>query len=160
MTFSRYGSWPCRISCRWWLNTLFKKSWNKSLMIGCNLEWFANSPPKLEHGTLYFDNLVDKNGTLSMIFQGIFLLHCEYMRVQNGRVMVSLSWNLCVQGKKIKGLWRANVQECQPCPHININLPHYLPIISKRHEWFLFNSFQDMTSSICLDAGPCLQFFC
>ena len=51
-------------------------------MIGYNLERFANSPPNLEHVTLYFDNLVDKNGTLSMIFHGIFLLHCEYMCVQ------------------------------------------------------------------------------
>ena len=51
-------------------------------MIGYNLEWFANSTANLEHVTLYFDNLADKNGTLSMIFHGIFLLHCEYMRVQ------------------------------------------------------------------------------
>ena len=49
-------------------------------MIGYNLERFANSTVNLEHVTLYFDNLVDKNGTLS-IFHGIFLLHCEYMRV-------------------------------------------------------------------------------
>ena len=51
-------------------------------MIGYNLEWFANSPPNLEHVTLHFDNLVDKNETLSMIFHGISLLHCEYMRIQ------------------------------------------------------------------------------
>ena len=51
-------------------------------MIGYNLERFANSPANLEHVTLYFDNLVDKNGTLSMIFHGIFLLHCENMLVQ------------------------------------------------------------------------------
>ena len=51
-------------------------------MIGYNLEWFANSPANLEHVILYFDNLVDKNGTLSMIFHRIFLLHYEYMRVQ------------------------------------------------------------------------------
>ena len=51
------------------------------LMICYNLEQFANSPAYLEHVTLYFDNLVDKNGTFSMIFHGIFLLHCEYMRV-------------------------------------------------------------------------------
>ena len=51
-------------------------------MIGYNLERFANSPANLEHVTLYFDNLVDKNGTLSMIFHGIFLLYCEYMHVQ------------------------------------------------------------------------------
>ena len=52
-------------------------------MISNNLERFANSPPaNLEHVTLYFDNLVDKNGTLSMILHGIFLLHCKYMRVQ------------------------------------------------------------------------------
>ena len=56
-------------------------------MIGYNLERFANSPANLEHVTLYFHKLVDKNGTLSMIFHGIFLLHCEYMRVQ-----VDASW--------------------------------------------------------------------
>ena len=43
-------------------------------MIGYNLEQFANSLANLELVTLYFDNLVDKNGTLSMIFRGIFLL--------------------------------------------------------------------------------------
>ena len=51
-------------------------------MIDYNLEQFANSPANLEHVALYFDNLVDKNGKLSMIFHGIFLLHCEYMRIQ------------------------------------------------------------------------------
>ena len=51
-------------------------------MIAYNLERFANSPASLEHVTLYFDNLVDKNETLSMIFHGIFLLHCEYTHVQ------------------------------------------------------------------------------
>ena len=51
-------------------------------MIGYYLEWFANSTADLEHVTLYFDNLVDKNGTLSMIFHGISLLHHEYMHVQ------------------------------------------------------------------------------
>ena len=50
-------------------------------MIGYNLERFANSTANLEH-VKYFDNLVDKNGTLSMIFHRIFLLHCEYMRIQ------------------------------------------------------------------------------
>ena len=51
-------------------------------MIGYNLERFANSPVNLEHVTLHFDNLVDKNIKLSMIFHGIFLLHCENMPVQ------------------------------------------------------------------------------
>ena len=52
-------------------------------MIGYNLaDRFANSPANLKHVTLYFDNLVDKNGTLSMIFHVIFLLHSEYMHVQ------------------------------------------------------------------------------
>ena len=51
-------------------------------MIGYDLEQFANSPANLEQVTLDFDNLVDKNGTLPMIFHGIFLLHCEYMRIQ------------------------------------------------------------------------------
>ena len=41
-------------------------------MIGYNLERFANSPANLEYVTLYFDNLVNKNGTLPMIFHGIF----------------------------------------------------------------------------------------
>ena len=40
--------------------------------IGYNLERFANFPANLEHVTLYLDNLVDKSGTLSMIFHGIF----------------------------------------------------------------------------------------
>ena len=51
-------------------------------MIAYNFERFANSPANLEHVTLYFDNLVDKNGTLPVIFHGIFLFHCEYMHVQ------------------------------------------------------------------------------
>ena len=51
-------------------------------MIGYNLVRFANFPDNLEHVTLYFDNLVDKKGTLSTIFRGIFSLQCEYMRVQ------------------------------------------------------------------------------
>ena len=70
------------MTCWWWLHTLFNISWDKSLIIGYNLEQFANSPANLEHVTLYFDNLVDKNGALSMILHGVFLLHCEYMRVQ------------------------------------------------------------------------------
>ena len=52
------------------------------MMIDYNLERFANSPANLEHVTLYFDNLVDKYGTLSKIFQGILLLHCEFMCTQ------------------------------------------------------------------------------
>ena len=40
-------------------------------MIGYSLERFANSPANLEHLTLYFDNLVDINGTLTMILHGI-----------------------------------------------------------------------------------------
>ena len=51
-------------------------------MIDYNLERFANSQAKLRARILYFDNMVDKKGTLSMIFHGIFLLHCEYIRVQ------------------------------------------------------------------------------
>ena len=51
-------------------------------MIDHNLERFGNSMANLEHVTLHFDNLADKNTTLSMIFHGIFLLHCEYMRVK------------------------------------------------------------------------------
>ena len=59
-------------------------------MIGYNFERFANSPANLEHVTLYFDNLVDKNGTLSMILHGILLLHCKYMRVQNDKLKLKL----------------------------------------------------------------------
>ena len=59
-------------------------------MTGYNFERFANSPANLEHVTLYFDNLVDKNGTFSMIFHGIFLLHCIHAS-PSGRVMISLS---------------------------------------------------------------------
>ena len=67
-------------------------------MIGYNLEQFANFPANLEHVGLYFDNLVDKNGTLSVISHGVFLLHCEYMYARpSGRVMASLSWKLCIQ---------------------------------------------------------------
>ena len=51
-------------------------------MIDYNFEGFANSLANLERVTLYFDNLVEKNETLSVIFHGIFLLHCEYMHVQ------------------------------------------------------------------------------
>ena len=51
-------------------------------MVDYNLERFANSPANLEHETLYFDNLADKNGTLSAIFHEIFLLHCKYMCIQ------------------------------------------------------------------------------
>ena len=36
-------------------------------MISYNLEQFANSPPNLEHVTLYFDNVEDKNEPFSMI---------------------------------------------------------------------------------------------
>ena len=61
-------------------------------MIGYNLERFANSLSNLQHVTLYFDNLVDKNGTLSMIFHGIFLFHCEYMPkwTRNGKLKLKL----------------------------------------------------------------------
>ena len=51
-------------------------------MIGYNLEQFVNSSANLEYVTLYFHNLVDKYGTLSMIFHGILLVHCEYVRIQ------------------------------------------------------------------------------
>ena len=46
------------MSFRWWLNAIFNKSWDKSLMIGYNLERFTNSPANLEHVTLYFDILI------------------------------------------------------------------------------------------------------
>ena len=59
------------------VNTLFNKSWDRFVIIGYNLEQFANSTANLEHVTLYFDDLVDKNGTLSMIYHGIFLLQLD-----------------------------------------------------------------------------------
>ena len=62
-------------------------------MIGYNLEQFANSPANLEHVTLYFDNFVDKNGTLSMIFHGIILLimsTCASKWTRNGKLKLKL----------------------------------------------------------------------
>ena len=103
------------MSCWWWLNTLFNKFWDISLMIGYNLERFVNSLANLERVTLYFDNLVDKNGTLSMFFHGIFLLHYEYMHVQVDAQWCIHKLKLVRPEKKIKGLWRTDAQECQPC---------------------------------------------
>ena len=51
-------------------------------MIAYILERFANFPAYLEHATLYFDNLEDKNGTFSMNLSVIFSLNCLYMHVQ------------------------------------------------------------------------------
>ena len=62
-------------------------------MIGYNLERFANSPANLEHVTLNLDNLVGKNGTLSMILHGIFLLHvntCASKWTRNGKLKLKL----------------------------------------------------------------------
>ena len=67
-------------------------------MIGYNLEQFAKSLANLEHVTLYFDNLVDKNGTLSMIFHRIFysiVNTCASKWTRNGRL---------ASREKIKGL--------------------------------------------------------
>ena len=53
----------------------------------------ANSLANLEHVTLYFDNLVDKKGTLSMILHGIFLLHvntCASKWMHNGKRKLKL----------------------------------------------------------------------
>ena len=60
--------WPCQ--CR--TSTLFNKSWDKSLMIGYNLERFANSPANLEHVTLYFDIWWTKMGLCQWFFMGWF----------------------------------------------------------------------------------------
>ena len=84
-------------------HSIVNKSWDKSLMVGYNLEPFANSAANLEHVSIYFYNLVDKNGTLSNIFHEICLLHCEYAR-PSGRVMVSLKVETCASREKIKGL--------------------------------------------------------
>ena len=51
-------------------------------MIGYNLKQFANSLANLEHVTLYFHNLEDKDGSFSVILRRIFVLHCKYMCVQ------------------------------------------------------------------------------
>ena len=76
-------------------------------MIGYNLERFANSTANLEHVSLYFDNLVDKNGTLSMISTGYFysiVNTCASKWTRNGK----LKLKLVRPEKKNKGLWRAD----------------------------------------------------
>ena len=62
-------------------------------MIGYNLERFANSPANLEHVTLYFDNLVDKNWTLPMISMGYFysiVNTCVSKWTRNGKLKLKL----------------------------------------------------------------------
>ena len=62
-------------------------------MIGYYFEQFANSSGNLEHLTLYFDNLVDKNGTLSTTSHGIFSLHvntCSSKWTRNGKLKLKL----------------------------------------------------------------------
>ena len=102
------------MSCLWWLYTLFNKSWDKSLMIGFNLEWFANSTANVEHVTLYFDNWVDKMGHCQWFSMGYFcsiVNTCTSKWTCNGK----LKLKFCASREKIKGLWRADAQECQPC---------------------------------------------
>ena len=68
-------------------------------MIGYYLVRFANSPANLEH--LYFDNLVDKNGTLPMIFHVIFysiVNTCASKWTRNGKLKLKL-----VHAEKNKG---------------------------------------------------------
>ena len=51
-------------------------------MIGYNLERFANSPPNLEHVTLYFDIFGGQKWDIVYKFSiGYFYFHCEYMHV-------------------------------------------------------------------------------
>ena len=103
------------MSCRWWLNSLFNKFWDKSLMIGYNLERFANSLANLEHVILYFNNLVDKKWNIVNDFAwDIFTplwIHAHPKWTHNGKLKLKL---VCPE-KKTKGLWRADAQECQPC---------------------------------------------
>ena len=123
---------------QWWLNTLFNKSWDKSLMIGYNLEQFANSPANLEHVTLDFDNLVDKNGTLSMIFHGIFTPLWKHAR-PSGRVMVSLSWNLCVQRKNKGSMTRRRARmPTLPTVYPSNSAPPYPPPPQKKYQQYYF----------------------
>ena len=62
-------------------------------MIGFNLERFANSPPNLDHVTVYFDNLVVKNGTLAMISMRYFysiVNTCTSKWTRNGKFKLKL----------------------------------------------------------------------
>ena len=80
----------------------------KSLIIGYNLERFAISPANLEHVTLYFDNLVEKNGTLQWFSMGYFystVNTCASKWTRNGKLKLMRPEN------KIKGLWCADAQE-------------------------------------------------
>ena len=67
-------------------------------MIGYNLDRFANSPANLEHVTVYFDNL-DKEWDIVNYFPWAIFTPLWIQARPSGRVMVSLSWNLCVQRK-------------------------------------------------------------
>ena len=83
-------------------------------MIGFRLEQFANSQANLEHVTLYFDNLVDKNETLSIIFHGIFysiVNTCTSKWTRNGKVKLKL----VRPEKKNKGsMTRRRVRNAKP----------------------------------------------
>ena len=87
------------MSCRWWLNSLFNKSWDKSLMIGYNLERFANSPANLEYVTLLFWWFGGQKWDIANDFPWEIFTPLWIHARPSGRVMVSLSWNLCVQRK-------------------------------------------------------------
>ena len=58
------------ISCQWWLNPLFNKSWDKSLIIGYNLQRFANSLNNSQH--VNFANLVGKKWDINNDFPWYF----------------------------------------------------------------------------------------
>ena len=98
------------MSCQWWLNTLFNKSWNKSLMIGYNLERFANSLANLEHVTLYFDNVVNKRRGIVNDFPWDIFTPLWINTRPSGRVMVSLSWKLCAQRKNKGSMMRRHAR--------------------------------------------------
>ena len=62
-------------------------------MIGYNLERFANSTANLEHVTLYFDNLVEKNGEILVTFSSDLVLSGSD-RLQNSEALLDLFWAL------------------------------------------------------------------
>ena len=57
-------------------------------MIGYNLERFAKSPANLEHLTLYFDNLVEKNGTTGYFYS--IVNTCVSKWTRNGKLKLKL----------------------------------------------------------------------
>ena len=85
-------------------------------MIGYNFERFANSTANLEHVSLYFDNLVEKNGTLSAIvndFPWDFFTPLWIHARPSERIMVIFKLKLVCPEKKIR------VYDAQTCKNAN-----------------------------------------